>query len=196
MGIILKKHTPKIDHERFLDTTLTVWSANLASSIANIVNTSEQQAEINTLQSSTLSMYEYGQSITATKLLEATNYFSELGDRVDQFFDHFDLLITPSSATTARRIGEFSCDSKDPITIEDWNRAIYRYDGYYPLYNSSGHPAISLPIAHSDDDLPIGIQFASAKGNEALLLKVAKYFEQVLPWSARIPNVHVSNTKI
>lgn len=193
-GHTIDQDHPKIDYEKFLDATLTVWSANLTSTVTNIVNTSGQKADITTLQSSTLAMFEYGQSISAIKLLDATNYFSELSDCVEQFFGGYDLLITPSSATTARKIGEFTCDSTGPIDIEDWNRAMYRYDGYYPLYNSSGHPAISLPIGHSNDDLPISIQFAAAKGNETLLIKIAKYFEQARPWSARIPKVHVSNT--
>ena len=192
-GHAIEESHPTIDYEKFLDATLTVWSANLAAAVTNIVNTSGQQADITNLQSSTLAMFEYGQSISAIRLLEATGYFSEISDLVEQFFNRFDLLITPSSATTARKIGEFDCDDEGPIDIEKWNRAIYRYDGYYPLYNSSGHPAISLPLAHSKDDLPISIQFAAAKGNEALLIRVARYFEKVRPWSARTPSVHVSN---
>jgi amidase len=192
-GHIIEQAHPDIDYEKFLDATLTVWSANLAASVANIVETSGQQADISSLQSSTLAMLEYGQSISATKLLDATNYFAKLSNYVEHFFNRYDLLITPSSATTARKIGEFDCDSAGHVDIEDWNRAIYRYDGYYPLYNSSGHPAVSLPIAHSSDDLPISIQFAAAMGNEALLIRIARYFEQARPWSARMPTVHVSN---
>jgi amidase len=192
-GHIVEQTHPEVDYEKFLDATLTVWSTNLAASVINIVDTSGQQADVNTLQSSTLAMLEYGQSISAIKLLDATTYFAELSDCVEQFFNGYDLLITPSSATTARKVGEFDCDSAGHVDIEDWNRAIYLYDGYYPLYNSSGHPAVSLPIAHSSDDLPISIQFAAAMGNEALLIRIASYFEQARPWSARKPKVHVSN---
>ena len=41
----------------------------------------------------------------------------------------------------------------------------------------TGEPAISLPTAMSKQGTPMGIQFIADKGQEALLLQMAKLFE-------------------
>ena len=48
----------------------------------------------------------------------------------------------------------------------------------------------SLPLAMSDDGLPIGIQFAARFGDEATLLRIAGQLEQAMPWSDRRPPVY------
>jgi amidase len=193
-GHIINQFHTEIDYEKFLDPLLKVKSVNLALAITNIPHITEQKADLSDLQSSTLAMFEYDQSIPVRTLLDATNYFYELSDCVDHFFYGKELLIEIGSSTALRQIGEFNANSYNPIEIEYWYQSIYNYDRYYPLYNSSGHPAISLSIAQNSNDLPICIQFATAKSNEALLFSIAKYFEQVRPWTARVAEDHVKNT--
>lgn len=55
------------------------------------------------------------------------------------------------------------------------------------VFNASGHPAISLPLAESASGLPIGVQLISPYGREDLLLRIAARLEQVLPWKDRTP---------
>lgn len=51
-----------------------------------------------------------------------------------------------------------------------------------PLDNVTGNPAISLPLAHDDDGLPLGMQFSAAMGQEALLLGLALELEAAVSW--------------
>jgi amidase len=55
------------------------------------------------------------------------------------------------------------------------------------VFNCTGQPAISLPLARSEAGLPIGMQFAAAYGREDLLLALAAVFEQAMPWPATAP---------
>jgi amidase len=55
------------------------------------------------------------------------------------------------------------------------------------LFNQTGQPAISLPLALSPSGLPIGIQFAAALGREDLLIQVAAQLEAAHPWADRRP---------
>ena len=67
---------------------------------------------------------------------------------------------------------------------------IYGFDGLLeglPLYNLTGQPAISLPLAQTTDDLPIGIQFVAHFGREDVLLRLAAMLEAPRQWRDRTP---------
>jgi amidase len=56
------------------------------------------------------------------------------------------------------------------------------YVTYTPIHNVAGTPAMSVPLGMSKDGLPIGSQFAAAKGGEGLLYALAYELEAAQPW--------------
>ncbi len=62
-----------------------------------------------------------------------------------------------------------------------------RHVPFTQLANLTGVPAISLPLHWTADDLPLGLQFSAAAGEEGLLLQLATELEQARPWFDRIP---------
>ena len=50
---------------------------------------------------------------------------------------------------------------------------------YTAPYNLSGMPAVSLPCGIAEGTLPAGLQLAAAFGEDALLLSVARAYEEV-----------------
>jgi Asp-tRNA(Asn)/Glu-tRNA(Gln) amidotransferase A subunit family amidase len=93
-------------------------------------------------------------------------------------------------ASTAPRLGEIAGSD-----VADYDAFIKRTGEFSPftsLFNITGQPAISLPLAISEGGLPIGVQFVARFGNEALLLQLATYFEQAMPWRDRRPAMHAS----
>ncbi|MGB1885370.1 MAG: amidase family protein, partial [Gammaproteobacteria bacterium] len=58
--------------------------------------------------------------------------------------------------------------------------------------NMSGEPSISLPLATSQEQLPVGLMFTAKIYEEATLLRLAAQLEQARPWSDRRPPVHAS----
>ncbi len=66
---------------------------------------------------------------------------------------------------------------------------------YLGVFNITGQPSVSLPLARGADGLPIGIQLAARFGGEATLVKIARDLEEAMPWQTRIPPVHASRLR-
>ena len=90
-------------------------------------------------------------------------------------FERFDVLVSPTSPTTAFRIGE---KADDPM-------AMYLNDIFTIPANLAGVPAISIPCGLDDAGLPIGIQLTAPALDEATLLRVAHALESALAFNLR-----------
>jgi aspartyl-tRNA(Asn)/glutamyl-tRNA(Gln) amidotransferase subunit A len=92
-------------------------------------------------------------------------------------FERFDLLVSPTSPTTAFELGERSAD---PL-------AMYLSDVFTIPSDLSGTPAISIPCGLADDGLPVGFQLMGRLEDEATVLRAALALEQDLGFTARPP---------
>lgn len=81
-----------------------------------------------------------------------------------------DVLVGPTSPTTAFRLGE---RLDDPL-------AMYLADIYTIGANLAGVPALSLPCGRSREGLPIGLQLQAELLGERKLLQIAHEWEQIL----------------
>lgn len=88
----------------------------------------------------------------------------------DKVFEKYDCLLTPTTPTTAFKIGE---KINDPLQM-------YLSDVFTLSVNLAGVPGISVPIGFSKDKLPIGAQLISKHLNESVLLRVAYNVEQLM----------------
>src|SRR3712207_1453617 len=93
----------------------------------------------------------------------------------ERAFEQYDVLVSPTSPTTAFRIGE---RSDDPV-------AMYLSDIFTIPADLAGVPSISVPCGLDDDGLPVGLQLTSRVLDERTLLRAAHAFEQDLAWDAR-----------
>lgn len=90
----------------------------------------------------------------------------------------YDVIMTPVTSLRTPEIGYFSphLSSKEIV-----KRASY-YAPYPGMQNVSGAPAISLPMGIDSNGLPLGVQLAAPKGQDALLLELAYELEAAQPW--------------
>jgi amidase len=97
----------------------------------------------------------------------------------------FDLLLLPTTANVALRTGQIDGRTA-AFDLERWNQDSYGYAPYTEIFNVTGQPAISLPLALSSGGLPIGVQLAAPLGEDARLLALAAWFEREQPWQSRL----------
>ena len=90
----------------------------------------------------------------------------ELRLQLDEAFKDVDVILGPTSPSVAWKLGE---KFDDPITM-------YLSDIYTVVANLAGIPAISLPCG-SVDGLPVGLQLMSKAGDDARMLRFARWFE-------------------
>jgi len=99
---------------------------------------------------------------------KATHVRCAIRAEFDEAFKHVDLLISPTTATPAFKLGELK---QDPI-------AMYLND-YFNVPNCiTGMPALSLPCGYTSENLPMGIQFIGPRLSEEIIYKTAYAYEQ------------------
>lgn len=102
---------------------------------------------------------------------------------VGQAIRNFDLLLTPCMPVVAMPHGRIFSTTNPTLSAEQFLNgceALYQYLG---VFNVTGQPAVSLPLAQSRNGLPIGLQLVARFGGEATLLRVARDLEIALPWT-------------
>jgi amidase len=98
----------------------------------------------------------------------------------------YDAVLTPSLALRPRPIGELFGDNEDPAATF---RRSAEFTPFTAIANATGQPAISLPFAHGDDGLPVGIHFFGRPADEATLLALGAQIEAARPWAGRRPEL-------
>jgi amidase len=96
-----------------------------------------------------------------------------------------DAVLTPTLAMLPPPVGWFDADG-DPAA--DFERQ-KRFTPFTAVYNTTGQPAISIPLYESADGLPIGMMFAGRPAGETTLLSLAAQLEVARPWRARRPDI-------
>ena len=81
----------------------------------------------------------------------------------DNAFNRVDVILTPTSPTTAFKLGE---KSSDPLEM-------YLSDIYTTSANLAGIPGINIPVGFDSDGLPIGMQLLANQFKEEILLQTA-----------------------
>ena len=87
----------------------------------------------------------------------------------DDFFNHVDVMIFPTTASTAFQQGSV----KDPIQM-------YLQDIFTVHANLSGNPAISIPFGIHSNGMPFGLQLMTDRFNESKLFSYSRILKKYI----------------
>lgn len=183
--------SPVFSWDAMFESQVVLWSSAIAAAVNGLSQASGLTPSIDTLENTTLLTYEYGRTLSADQIFSAVHETNFLSRAVGEFFVEWDLLITPTVQQPAWPLGFFNSDDRTRDARE-WAHHIFTNMSFTPLFNVTGSPAISLPLGETASGLPIGVQIASDHLREDILLQVANQLEREMPWSERIPPLHLT----
>jgi amidase len=108
---------------------------------------------------------------------------------LDQFFQEWDVLLTPVLRAPVFKIG---MRDQTKLPHQELRDIVRDYVAYTQLHNICGTTAMSVPLSWDADGLPIGSQFAARIGAEATLLALAYELEEARPWANKRPPLFVT----
>ncbi|HXW83599.1 MAG TPA: amidase, partial [Candidatus Binataceae bacterium] len=120
---------------------------------------------------------EVGLGMTAAQYVEAVHQMHELSRQLLLRLAPYDVLITPTLARPAPRIGSLpSAPERMQQEFGDWAPFAFPW-------NMTGQPAFSLPNGFNRAGLPIGLQLVGRPADEVTLIQLAAQFEKERPWN-------------
>lgn len=131
----------------------TVMEADLAGSFEVEYERGRDQ-----LSASLRGQIERGQAVTAVAYRQALARVPVLLESLATLFDHVDAIVTPATLGTAP---EGLAATGDPLMCTLWTFL--------------GMPCLSLPLLHGENGLPIGVQLVGQRGDDARLLRTARW---------------------
>ena len=167
------------------DPALVIWLTAIAEEIDFYRSQVGRDPEPDDLEALTWTAVAWGRRCTAVDYARARRALTIATLEMAEVFGRFDVLMTPTTAELPVRIGQIDGRTA-AFDLDRWNADSYGYAPYTEIFNATGQPAVSLPLAMSGEGLPIGVQFAAPLGSDALLLTLAAWMERELPWAVRL----------
>jgi aspartyl-tRNA(Asn)/glutamyl-tRNA(Gln) amidotransferase subunit A len=119
---------------------------------------------------------EDGAKTTSTEYILARRTQTEVRKRCEQFFESYDLLLTPTTPIAAPTV-----EGHDAVEQAG------RLTRFTAPFNLTGLPALSIPCGFTEAGLPIGLQIISGAGADLKVLNAGYAYEQLTEWHLHVP---------
>ncbi len=131
------------------------------------------------------SLLERGRSLSGTEHAASVDMMRKANRQIQVELTPYDAFVTPTLTQLPRPVGYWDMNEPDVDRYNaKWTDAAFMF-----AFNVSGLPAVSIPAAWTDRDVPIGVQLVGRYGDEATILRLAAQLEEARPWIDRRPAV-------
>ncbi len=205
MGHHLEEARPEIDGLSLAKSYLAMYFGEMAADIEALDPILKRKAGPKDVEPLTYVLGLLGQSFSSSYFVKALRKWGHAAIKMGQFFNKYDLYLTPTTAYPPAKIGELKPKPLETILINMVNslklgwalkgssivdnlaeKSLERTP-FTQLANLCGLPAISVPLYWTPEGLPLGVQFIGPFGNEAALFRLAGQLEKAQPWFDRKP---------
>jgi Asp-tRNA(Asn)/Glu-tRNA(Gln) amidotransferase A subunit family amidase len=184
LGHHVEEARPDYDRDALAQATRIIIGANVRAALDAGARARGRTLEAGDVERVTWEFAALGRTHTAADYARSMGVVHRTGRAVARFFTRHDIILSPTMCRPPFPLGVLDMSSAN---ADAYLAAVLASIGFTALFNSSGNPAMSVPLAWSRSGLPLGVQFAGPFGGEALLFRLAGQLEAARPWAARRP---------
>ena len=183
VGCRVEAIRPPVDGQALRHAFDVLFSTTVRNIVNSVAAAHPDKSVESLFEPVTFACSESARQFSAVDYAMAIQITQQAARSLGQFFQQYDVLLTPTLANPPLALGAMDMQSDD---WPDYLGKLLDEIPFTPLFNATGAPAASLPLGKSSDGLPVGVQIGSALGGEATLLQLARALEQAAPWHRRI----------
>lgn len=136
----------------------------------------------------------HAETLHPTRYLESVGQIHDFGREMAAVFDPergagCDIILSATLAEPPARVGRFDHATEDYVAFRTGPAGIFAYSPFCAVFNASGQPAASVPLAMSSGGLPIGLHLAARFGDDETLIALCAELERAAPWAGRLPPI-------
>lgn len=184
LGHHLEEASPAIDEAARGKAVGVIVTSQVRATLQRAARILGRETSAEDVESITWAYSEYARQFSGSDYAAAIDAIHRSGREVGRFFTRYDVLLTPTMCTPPHKLGVLSLMRPD---IDAFHAVLFGDIGFTALFNSTGNPAMSVPLHWSPDGLPVGVQFVAPFGDEATLFRLASQLEAAKPWADRRP---------
>jgi Asp-tRNA(Asn)/Glu-tRNA(Gln) amidotransferase A subunit family amidase/anaerobic selenocysteine-containing dehydrogenase/GMP synthase-like glutamine amidotransferase len=158
-----------------MEMFLPIWYASYANFLRLY---SPQQLQL--MDPDLLAVAAEGNRLSLLDYFEAMNQRGIICAQVQELFNQYDLLLTPTMPIAAFEAGRTRPEGYQ----DDWSWVPFTY-----LFNLTEQPAASVPCGFTQAGLPVALQIAGPLYSDALILRASYSYEQARPFYKRHPSL-------
>jgi amidase len=196
---------PQVDGDAFSLAFMTILAAELRADIEETARAAGKRVSVKDFDASSFGLGLLGKAMSAQEYASAARYLQVSARRVADFFEGYDLLLTPTLSQPPVKIGSLQPSDSEKSMINligsldaGWllkalgilkslAAQTYEFMPWTPVFNVTGQPAMSVPLCWNAGGLPVGMHFVGKFGDEATLFSLAGQLEQARPWAGKVP---------
>jgi len=191
LGHHVEEALPNADTHRMMQAWTVIVACGTALWVRNALTRLDRALQPGDLEAVVRGACAYAERIRGDQYLEAVNQVHQYGREMAAFFQHHDILLTPTLAEPPARIGRFAHRSEDFVDYRMGSDGVFAYSPYTAAFNASGQPAASVPLHWTADGLPVGIHLAARFGEDETLMSLCAELEQARPWFHQRPPIRL-----
>jgi amidase len=180
LGYEVREATPAWDDDSFASS----WGTYMTGTAQHLVRVVErlhgQPVDPLRLEPATRAWLIDAAPVPLIEYLEAGERLWAFARRILRGWREDEVLVLPTLTRLPAPIGGIK--SQAGVTDD-----ASRFSALVRIWNVTGQPAISLPLAETADGVPVGVQLVGPPGRDDLLISVAAQLEAAVGWKPRAP---------
>lgn len=203
LGHTVDEITLPFHRDQLVRAYLVVVAAGVAFQVESASRIMGREARPEDFEPATWFLAQAGRALSAFDLEDARVTFQLASRKIAAATQRYDVLLTSTLAHPPVKVGELATKPWERAglaflravpsrallekVLESMSQSALEKTPNTMLFNMTGQPAMSVPLAWNAAGLPIGVQFVGRSGDEATLFRLAGQLEKAQPWFDRTP---------